>query len=105
MSRGGTREGAGRKSAWSSDTLKKDLISIRIPKTIKEELLTIAHKLDRGEEITNAKEKIFDSVAKIKQHLSRIETNQAAIAINQAQQLYPPESTLKCKETPDNIKR
>jgi hypothetical protein len=49
MGRGGERENAGRKSSW----VNNDTTLIRIPKVIKDPLMAIAKKLDRGKSIEN----------------------------------------------------
>jgi hypothetical protein len=49
MSRGGQRQGAGRKSSWISGVKFEETVLIRVPKQIKNELLVIAHKLDSKE--------------------------------------------------------
>jgi hypothetical protein len=51
MVRGGRREKAGRKSTWVSGCKFEDTKLIRVPATIANELLEIAHKLDSGEAI------------------------------------------------------
>lgn len=63
-SRGGNREGAGRKSAWKNGETQ----TIRVPKALVSQLLEIARRLDNGESIdfvTKSKKK-RDSVAKSK---------------------------------------
>ena len=47
MSRGGERENAGRKPSW----VNNDTTLIRIPKAIRDSLMTIAKKLDQGESV------------------------------------------------------
>jgi hypothetical protein len=49
MARGGYREKAGRKSGWVSGCKFEDTKLIRVPVTIADRLLEIAHKLDSGE--------------------------------------------------------
>lgn len=49
--KGGYREGAGRKSSWSSGCKFEDTKLIRVPTTIAEQVLEIAHKLDSEEQI------------------------------------------------------
>ena len=49
--RGGSREGAGRKTTWVSGCKQEDTKPIRVPKVIAERLLEVAHKLDAGEVI------------------------------------------------------
>lgn len=54
MPRGGKRDGAGRPSVW----LHKETKLIRVPIAISDQLMDIAHKLDRGEVLefeTNSK--------------------------------------------------
>ena len=63
-SRGGNREGAGRKSAWKNGETQ----TIRVPKALVSQLLEIARRLDNGESIefeTKSKKK-RDSVTKSK---------------------------------------
>ncbi|MBD2359196.1 hypothetical protein H6G41_32210 [Tolypothrix sp. FACHB-123] len=52
--RGGYRENAGRKSGWNH----KDTCTIRIPKEFASQLVEIARRLDKGEEIDNDTESI-----------------------------------------------
>ena len=52
--RGGYRENAGRKSGWNH----KDACTIRIPKEFASQLVEIARRLDKGEEIDNDTESI-----------------------------------------------
>lgn len=47
MSRGGAREGTGPKPKWNNE----ETTVIRVPIVLKEQLLDIAHRLDRGESI------------------------------------------------------
>jgi len=49
--RGGSREGAGRKTTWVSGCKQEDTKPIRVPKAIAAQLLEVAHKLDAGENI------------------------------------------------------
>lgn len=49
MPRGGSREGAGRKSTWASGCKQSDTKIIRVPIAIADQLLEIAHRLDAGE--------------------------------------------------------
>lgn len=51
MPRGGHREKAGRKSTWKSGCRYEDTKLIRVPTSISDELLKIAHKLDAGESL------------------------------------------------------
>ena len=51
MSRGGIRKGAGRKSTWVSGCKFSDTKLIRVPKNIAKYLLSIAHRIDSGEDI------------------------------------------------------
>ncbi|MGK7895464.1 MAG: hypothetical protein AB4372_18055 [Xenococcus sp. (in: cyanobacteria)] len=51
MPRGGKREGAGRKTQWVSGCTFSETTVIRVPITLKNKLLEIAHRLDAGEEI------------------------------------------------------
>ena len=65
MSRGGSRKGAGRKSAWNN----KETTVIRVPKVFAEQLLEIAQRLDRSESlefVTNSKSSYSDKVTKSK---------------------------------------
>lgn len=49
--RGGSREGAGRKTTWASGCKQENTKLIRVPKAIATQLLEIAHELDAGEAI------------------------------------------------------
>ena len=51
MPRGGRRKGAGRKTAWKSGCSFEETTVIRVPRSLKDEILDIAHRLDAGEEI------------------------------------------------------
>ena len=51
MSRGGRREGAGRKSRWESGCSFSETTVIRVPKVLRNKLLEVAHKLDAEEKI------------------------------------------------------
>lgn len=51
MSRGGARQGAGRKSTWASGCTREDTIPIRVPKALKSKIWDYAHKLDAGEDL------------------------------------------------------
>ena len=65
MPRGGSRKGAGRKSAWNN----KETTVIRVPKVFADQLLDIAQRLDKGEHIefvTESKVKRIDKVTKSK---------------------------------------
>lgn len=66
MVRGGQREGAGRKSTWSSGAKFEDTTVIRVPKTIKDQVVNVAYKLDAGESID------LDSNSKIKELESKL---------------------------------
>jgi hypothetical protein len=58
MPRGGYREKAGRKSTWKSGCMHKDTKLIRVPISIADELLKIAHKLDAGESFNSSTEQL-----------------------------------------------
>jgi len=65
MPRGGRRENAGRKSAWKH----QETTVIRVPRVFAEQLLDIAQKLDRGEDIesvSKSKPESFDKVTQLK---------------------------------------
>lgn len=66
MVRGGQREGAGRKSTWVSGAKFEDTTVIRVPKSIKDQVVNIAYKLDAGEHID------LDSNSKIKELESKL---------------------------------
>lgn len=51
MARGGVRKGAGRKSTWVSGCKFSDTKLIRVPKLIASRLLSVAHRIDSGEDI------------------------------------------------------
>lgn len=51
MPRGGSRKGAGRKTAWESGCTFAETTVIRVPKYLKNEVLELAHRLDAGEEV------------------------------------------------------
>jgi hypothetical protein len=51
MVRGGSRQGAGRKSTWASGCNFKDTTLIRVPSRLASILLEVAHKIDAGEVI------------------------------------------------------
>jgi len=51
MARGGQRDGAGRKSTWTSGCKFEQTKLIRVPSNISDKVLEIAHKLDSGENI------------------------------------------------------
>lgn len=91
MSRGGKRKGAGRKSTWSSNYGNKDTVSIRVPKCLKAKLLTIAHELDEGKEITTLSPEEKDSATQINDRLEKIENSLKAIAkaLEESQELRP----------------
>ena len=81
MPRGGSRKGAGRKSAWNN----KETTVIRVPKVFAEQLLGIAQRLDRGESIefvTKSKVKRIDKVTKskkIKESVTKSKTSQLKV--------------------------
>ena len=61
MARGGYREKAGRKTSWASGCKFEDTKIIRVPISIANKLLDIAHKLDEGGSLdldTKSKEQI-----------------------------------------------
>jgi hypothetical protein len=62
MSRGGKREGAGRKTTWASGRSIEDTTVIRVPKEFASKLLEIAHKLDAGESIDFVTNSSYDTV-------------------------------------------
>lgn len=69
MSRGGVRQGAGKKSSWKSGCRFEQTKLIRVPIAISSQLLEIAHWLDEGgqiEKVTKPKQcelpSILDSV-------------------------------------------
>jgi hypothetical protein len=51
MPRGGHRKGSGRKSTWISGCKFVDTKLIRVPESLADELIEIAHKLDAGEKL------------------------------------------------------
>lgn len=63
MARGGFREGAGKKSEWKHSTSASETKVIRVPIALANEILALAHKLDKGElsEDSDRKEK-FDKI-------------------------------------------
>jgi hypothetical protein len=66
MVRGGQREGAGRKSTWTSGAKFEDTTVIRVPKNIKDKVSAVAYKLDAGEDID------LDSNSKIQELESKL---------------------------------
>lgn len=75
--RGGTREGAGRKSSWVSGCKQEETKLIRVPKKLVEQLNEIAHKLDAGEvidldtkSIQEENERLKREIGLLKQRLS-----------------------------------
>jgi hypothetical protein len=64
MPRGGRREKAGRKSSWVSGCKFEDTKLIRVPVTIADRLLEIAHKLDGGEVIDSETKSNYEIVTK-----------------------------------------
>lgn len=80
MARGGSRQGAGRKSTWASGCTFKDTTLIRVPSKLAPKLLEIAHKLDAGETI--------DSVTKPdNQELELVDCNLTSIEDTQPQEI------------------
>jgi predicted RNase H-like nuclease (RuvC/YqgF family) len=78
MSRGGQRQGAGRKSSWISGVKFEETVLIRVPKQIKNELLVIAHKLDSKEVadlVTESKEQEKEKLALQKKILNLEQEN------------------------------
>ena len=51
MGRGGSREGAGRKTGWASGRRVEETKLIRVPIEFADQLLEMAHELDAGEVI------------------------------------------------------
>lgn len=49
-SRGGSREGSGRPSAWNN----KKTVAVRVPEVFASELLDYARRLDRGEKVLSS---------------------------------------------------
>jgi hypothetical protein len=79
MARGGSRQGAGRKSTWTSGCTFKDTTLIRVPLRLALTLLELAHKLDEEETI--------DSITKSQnQELTVVEFNLTSIEDTQSQQ-------------------
>lgn len=73
MQRGGARKGAGRKSTWASGCKRKDTQSIRIPIYLKDQILSIAHKLDAGKAIEyDANSKKAENI-KLKARIQQLE--------------------------------
>ncbi|NEO34462.1 MAG: hypothetical protein F6K36_29495 [Symploca sp. SIO3C6] len=70
--RGGSRKGAGRKTTWESGCKQEDTKPIRVPKNIADQLLKIAHRLDKGETLeSDTKSKSDKVVEEIQCVLSR----------------------------------
>ena len=81
MARGGARKGAGKKSTWVSGCKFNETTTIRIPKTIKAQLLEIAHKLDANEAL--------DSVTKLSDKVTesyRLENDQLKIRMKRLEE-------------------
>jgi hypothetical protein len=75
MSRGGRRDGSGRKSSWKSGCSFEETKLIRVPSVIADQLLEIAHWLDNGgtiEKVTKSKPLQLEIVADA---ILEIETN------------------------------
>jgi hypothetical protein len=49
MARGGYRENSGRKTSWASGCGFDDTKTIRVPKSLADQITEIAHRLDAGE--------------------------------------------------------
>lgn len=62
MTRGGFRSNAGRKSTWASGCSQAETTVIRVPRTIKDDVLELAHKLDAGETIDLVTESSNDKI-------------------------------------------
>lgn len=75
MSRGGRRDGSGRKSSWKSGCSFKETKLIRIPSILADQVLEIAHWLDNGgliEKVTKSNEPKLESLSNT---ILEIETN------------------------------
>lgn len=69
MSRGGARKGAGRKSNWASGCMFSETVTIRIPRTLKNKILDLAHRLDAGEEIDLVSKSIVEENQYLREEL------------------------------------
>jgi hypothetical protein len=76
MVRGGSRQGAGRKSTWASGCTFKDTTLIRVPSRLALILLELAHKLDAGEVIDFATKSENQESVDIDCNLSSVEDTQ-----------------------------
>lgn len=67
--RGGTREGAGRKSSWVSGCRQEETKLMRVPGKLVGQLNEIAHRLDAGETIDLDTKSIKEENQKLKQEI------------------------------------
>jgi hypothetical protein len=62
MPRGGRRDGSGRKSTWVSGCKFEDTKLIRVPASISDKLLEIAHEIDSGKDIDSETKSLKDEI-------------------------------------------
>ena len=73
MSRGGKREGAGRKTSWASGVRFEDTSLVRIPNYLKTDLLHLAHRLDSGLKIDSVSKSKEQQIASLQERVAQLE--------------------------------
>jgi hypothetical protein len=76
MPRGGRRDGAGRKSTWVSGCKFEDTKLIRVPSTIADNLLEIAHKIDSGEDIDSETKSLKEENQRLREEVESLRVRQ-----------------------------
>ncbi len=76
MPRGGHRDGAGRKSTWVSGCKFEDTKLIRVPSTIADNLLEIAHKIDSGEDIDSETKSLKEENQRLREEVESLRVRQ-----------------------------
>jgi hypothetical protein len=74
MSRGGARQGAGRKSTWASGCSRDDTIPIRVPKYLKDKVWDYAHRLDIGEDLESVVKLLNEENEQLRQQIEKMRT-------------------------------
>lgn len=96
MSRGGVRQGAGRKSTWASGCNRDDTVPIRVPKYLKDKVWDYAHRLDAGEDLESVVKSLNEENKRLRQEIEKMRTGKQIYSGSSDEQLslFDSSSTL-----------
>lgn len=94
MSRGGVRQGAGRKSTWASGCSRDDTIPIRVPKYLKDKVWDYAHRLDAGEDLESVVKSLIEENEQLRQEIEKMRPSYEQLSLFGSSSTLPDRQVL-----------